>query len=44
VKVPRAIQTAESAVRGGIEFQKLSATEIEVSLPLENNDFVALRY
>jgi hypothetical protein len=44
VKVPRSIQKAESAVRGDIEFQQRSATEIEISLPLENNDFVALRY
>jgi hypothetical protein len=40
VTVPRPVVRAESAVRGAITFKQASSTTIELSLPLDNNDFV----
>ena len=44
VTVPRPITKAESATRGPLAFTPTSAQTIELSLPLENNDFVVLRF
>lgn len=44
VNVPQAIASAESAVRGKIGFKTLSTDEVEVSLPLKENDFLVLRF
>ena len=44
VTVPRTIATAESATHGALAFKQTSPTTIEVSLPLDNNDFVKLRF
>jgi hypothetical protein len=42
ITVPRAVTKAESAIRGTIPFQQTTPTTIELSLPLDNNDFVKL--
>ncbi len=44
VAVPRAIVRAESAVRGAIPFKQTSPQTVELSLPLDNNDFVRLKF
>lgn len=44
VSVPREIARAESAVRGAIAFKQTSPQRVELTLPLENNDFVKLRF
>lgn len=44
VTVPRRVVKAESAIRGEISFKQPSPTTAELSLPLENNDFVTLRF
>ncbi|MEO6755194.1 MAG: beta-galactosidase trimerization domain-containing protein, partial [Chthoniobacteraceae bacterium] len=44
VTVPRQIVAAESATRGAIRFEQTSPTTVTLSLPLENNDFVTLRF
>jgi len=44
VTVPRPIVKVESAVRGKIDFRQVSPGIVEISLPLENNDFVKLMF
>ncbi|MCX6910086.1 MAG: beta-galactosidase trimerization domain-containing protein [Verrucomicrobia bacterium] len=44
VSVPRPIVKAESATLGEIAFKQTSPQTVELSLPLENNDFVKLRF
>ncbi len=44
VTVTRPIVAAESATRGAIQFEQTSPTTVTLSLPLENNDFVTLRF
>jgi hypothetical protein len=44
VTVPRPIVRVESAVRGPIVFEQTSPQVVTLSLPLENNDFVQLRF
>jgi hypothetical protein len=44
ITVPRVVVKAESAVRGGIPFQQTTPTTVQISLPLENNDFLTLRF
>lgn len=44
VRVPRLIVKAQSACHGPLPFKQTSPTSIEVSLPLENNDFVELTF
>ncbi|MEO6786811.1 MAG: hypothetical protein ABI318_11820 [Chthoniobacteraceae bacterium] len=44
VTVPRAIAQAESATHGALAFKQSSPTAIELSLPLDNNDFVKLYF
>jgi len=44
VSVPRPIARVESAVRGEIDFRQSSPDTVELSLPLENNDFLKLLY
>ena len=44
VSVPRAITSAESASHGKIAFKQTSPQSVEISLPLENNDFVKLYF
>ena len=44
ITVSRVVVKAESAVRGSIAFQQTTPTTVEVSLPLENNDFLTLRF
>jgi hypothetical protein len=44
VSVPRNIARAESARHGNIVFKQTSAQTVELSLPLENNDFVKLYF
>jgi hypothetical protein len=42
VTVPRPITKAESATLGRLAFKQISPQTVELSLPLENNDFVKL--
>jgi len=42
ITVPRPIVKAESAVRGTLGFRQPSPTVVELTLPLESNDFVKL--
>ena len=42
ITVPRPVTKAESAIRGPLPFQQTTPTTIELSLPLDNNDFVKL--
>ena len=42
VNVPRSIARVESARHGNITFRQTSSQTVELSLPLENNDFVKL--
>ena len=44
VGVSRKITRAESATHGALAFKQSSPTTVELSLPLENNDFVTLRF
>jgi hypothetical protein len=44
VGVPHPIAKAESAVLGKISFTQTSPQTVELSLPLENNDFLTLRF
>lgn len=44
VTVPRPVATAHSAIHGEIAFKQTSPTTVELSLPLENNDFITLRF
>ena len=44
INVPRAIAKAESATHGDIPFKQTTPTTVELSLPLDNNDFVTLRF
>ncbi len=44
VQVPRAIARIESARRGQLEIQPGAPGAVELTLPLENNDFVKLLY
>lgn len=44
VVTPRPVARAESAVRGTIDFTQPAPQRVEVSLPLENNDFVKLYF
>ena len=44
VEVPRPVAQAESAVLGKLAFKQSSPRSVELSLPLENNDFVKLRF
>lgn len=44
VKSDRPVVQAESARHGPIQFKQASPHAVELSLPLENNDFVKLRY
>lgn len=44
VSVPRPIAKAQSATFGEIAFKQTSPHTVELSLPLENNDFVKLRF
>jgi hypothetical protein len=44
VNVPRNIARVESAVRGKIEFKQMSASTVQLALPLENNDFLKLLF
>ena len=44
VTVPRAIARAESATHGAIPFKQTSPQTVELSLPLDNNDFVKLKF
>ncbi len=44
INVPRTIAKAESATHGEIPFKQTSPTSIELSLPLNNNDFVKLLF
>jgi hypothetical protein len=44
VIVPRAVASAESATHGNIPFSQTSPQTVELSLPLENNDFVKLYF
>jgi len=44
VTVPRPVARVESALLGNIVFKQLSPQTIELSLPLENNDFVKLLF
>jgi hypothetical protein len=44
VQVPRPIMKVESARRGPVAFQQKDAGVVELTLPLENNDFVKLMY
>jgi hypothetical protein len=44
VNVPRPIARAESAAHGNIPFTQTSPQTVELSLPLENNDFVKLYF
>lgn len=42
VRVSEIVARAESAVRGRIDFKTLPGGDVDLSLPLDNNDFVAL--
>jgi len=44
VEVPRPVAQVESALLGRLAFKQSSPGSIELSLPLENNDFVKLRF
>ena len=44
VATPKPIIRVESAIRGALEFQVASDQRVEVSLPLESNDFLKLSY
>ena len=44
ITVPRQVVKAESAIRGKISFKHTTDSTVELSLPLENNDFVTLRF
>ena len=44
VNVPRPVARVESAVRGNIPFRQDSPQTVELTLPLENNDFVKLHF
>jgi hypothetical protein len=44
VTVPRAIDSIESAHFGKIAFKEVSPLNVELSLPLENNDFLKLHF
>jgi len=44
VRVPCPIARARSARRGPLPFQQTSSTSIELSLPLDENDFIELRF
>jgi len=44
VEVPRPIARVQSAVRGSVPFRLLSDGRVEISLPLENNDFLKLLF
>jgi hypothetical protein len=42
IEVPRPIRSVVSAVRGTVPFRLLSDGRVEISLPLDNNDFLKL--
>jgi hypothetical protein len=44
VDVPRKIARVESAVRGSIPFRQVSERQVEIALPLSNNDFLKLLF
>jgi hypothetical protein len=44
INVPRTIAKAESATHGEIAFKQTTPTTVELSLPLDNNDFVKLLF
>jgi len=44
IMVPRAIAKATSVMHGDIKFKQASPGTVELSLPLENNDFVTLTF
>jgi hypothetical protein len=44
VNVPRPVARVESARQGEVAFKQSTAQTVELSLPLENNDFVKLRF
>ena len=44
VTVPRAIARVESATHGAIPFKQTSPQTVKLSLPLDNNDFVKLKF
>jgi hypothetical protein len=44
VTVPRRVARAESAVHGKIAFEQSAPGTVELTLPLENNDFVKLMF
>ena len=44
VRTPRPISQARSARQGSLSFRQISSTSIELSLPLDENDFIELTY
>ena len=44
VHVPHPVMRAESARRGNLAFTQISPDTVELSLPLESNDFATLRF
>ncbi len=44
IAAPKAVARVESARHGAIAFRQTSAQSVEVTLPLENNDFVKLYF
>jgi len=44
IDVPRPIARVESAVRGSIPFRQAAAGQVEITLPLDNNDFLKLLF
>ena len=44
VSVPKPIARAVSAIRGALEFKQTTPQSVELSLPLESNDFVKLYF
>jgi hypothetical protein len=44
VNVPKPVVRAESAVHGGLKLKQAAPLRVELSLPLENNDFVKLYF
>jgi hypothetical protein len=44
VDVPRKITRVESAVRGSIPFRSVSERQVEITLPLDENDFLKLLF
>jgi len=44
VSVPRGVARVESARRGPVAFRQSAPQSVEFSLPLENNDFVTIRF